>query len=304
VLGSVDAVAPASEREQRRRALAVRAELLRLREHSDDPAAVSRAMLAAADAELEALATLHRDATPTLDWRELAATPPPIMPTVDQRRSNEARRRLQAYQPAALALTDKRAVLEAELERLLGVEESERAGMMDEWRATMASWSALCSLTGRVLCGDLDAYREVLAESGCLDEVHELIDPGSLRIELTSNAADVELVVDVSRIDALTFGSADDDLSLGGARAKAVRAFIAAAPLRVARELFGVLPLATVRVEIAVLDGASPRHDGHAREVSLTRDAVDAIDWQHATAEAAIEQLTRLGGEVARLVPD
>jgi hypothetical protein len=237
-----------------------------LRASIEDAAIVER------EAWLSALVTVHRDATPTIEWRDVAATPPPILPAVDQRRSNEARRRLLDYRPDPYGLVDRRRTLTAEVERLVAAEEAERSAIMGQWRAEMAGWSSWCTLTARVLCGDVDAFREVVDASDGLDELRELLDPDAIRIELAPTRADVDLGIALRRVD-----------ELGERAHTAARAFACAAPLRIARELLAVLPIADVTVQ--------GRPD--LPLLSLTRARVQSIDWAHADAAALFDELRR-----------
>jgi hypothetical protein len=103
------------------------------------------------------------DAPSTIDWRELAAMPPPLLPTVDQSRSREAWRRLQAYRPDPLNLVDRRRALLADVERLVAAEEAERASKLDGWRVQMRAWSSLCELAARALLGgDASAIEQAI----------------------------------------------------------------------------------------------------------------------------------------------
>lgn len=280
-LGQLQVVAPLDARPQRRRAIAAREQLARLRDElaraegarrEELRASIEDAAIVEREAWLAALVTVHRDATPTIEWRDVAATPPPILPAVDQRRSNEARRRLLDYRPDPYGLVDRRRTLAAEVERLVAAEEAERSAIMGQWRAEMEGWSSWCTLTARVLCGDVDAFREVIEASDGLDELRELLDPDAIRIELTPTSADVDLSIALRRTD-----------ELGDRAHAAARTFACAAPLRFARELLAVLPIADVTV--------------HGRPdlplLSLTRARVQSIDWPQVDATALCDELRR-----------
>ncbi|HWB76636.1 MAG TPA: hypothetical protein VG755_16840 [Nannocystaceae bacterium] len=281
VLGQLQVVAPLDARLQRRRAVAVREQLVRLRDElarAEGPrreelrGLIEDAEIVEREAWLAALVSVHRDATPTIDWREVAATPPPTLPAVDQHRSNEARRRLLDYRPDTYGLVDRRRALAAEVGRLVATEEAERTAIMGQWRAAIEGWSAWCSLTARVLCADLDAFREVIDASGCLDELHDVLDRDAIRIELSPSHADIELSIALRRSD-----------ELGERAGEATRAYASAAPLRVARELLAVLPIAEVNVH------GTP----DLPTLSLSRALAQSIDWAHADAAPLLAELRR-----------
>lgn len=279
VLGQLQVVASCEARLQRRRAIAAREQLLRLRDElarADGPrreelhGAVEDSAIVEREAWLAALVSVHRDATPWIDWRAVAATPPPLLPAVDQQRSNEARHRLLDYRPDKYGLIDRRRALAAEVERLVATEEAERSAIMGQWRAEMEGWSAWCSLTARVLCADLDAFSEAIDASGCLDELHDVLARDAIRIELSATSAEVELSIALQRVG-----------ELGDRAREATRVYACAAPLRVARELLAVLPIAEVTVH--GMPDLPP--------LSLSRARAQTIDWTHVDAAPLFDEL-------------
>ncbi len=269
--GFIDAVPAASERVQRRRALTAEEQHQRLREElarASGPRAdelrraVEAAALALRETQLEARATMHRDATPVIDWRALAAMPPPMLPAVDQHRSAEARHRLLHHRPEPYGMVDRRRALQAEVERLIAAEEAERAASMGTWREQMAGWSAWCSLSARILCNDVAAYHEVIAASRGFDELGESFPDEAIRIELGATTAEVELDADADR--------AIEELR--------------SAALRVVRELLGLLPIASASVRVVTREQS-------VVELAASRGALESIDWEHVTASEAARRL-------------
>jgi hypothetical protein len=283
VFGQLDAVTRGEPRLQRRRAVAAREQLARLRDElvraggarrDELRAAVEDAEIVEREAWIAELASVHHEATPRIDWRAVAAIPPPFLPAVDQARSREARRRLLDYRPDAFALLDRRRTLKADVERLIAAEEAERAATMGQWREEIWGWEAWCSLTARVLCSDITAYREVIDASGCLAEIHEVIDRERVRIELTPSTAEVDVQVDLPRRDELA------------ARApELARDYAHAAPLRIARELLAALPIERVVLRVATSAGT-------LAPLSMLRARSEAIDWLQGNPRDIVETLT------------
>ena len=239
--------------------------------------------------ELEVLLSVHKERSAVVDWRALASGLPPHEPA-----------RLARHELVALAK-------QTGVEEAREVDEREyqttRAGHETEF----AQWEKMHSLARRVLAGEGHAYTEAVSESSTLTEISNL---GS-SIQMTVHNAKViecELKVngrDVIPADAKSLTAAGKLVLKAMPKARfheIYQDYVCGCLLRLAREMFALLPVDTV-ILTATVDGIDSR-TGHTAElpvlsVAAARSEIEGLDFEHLDPSDAIQNFQHHGDVMA-----
>lgn len=209
---------------------------------------------------IQVLSSVHRDATPTIDWINAANQPEPQLQAVPDTAVKQAREALATYAPSLIerllrreakrraALLDAVTSAEADVRRLRERAQAEYAEARSAWRDQLA-------LAKLVLSGDLTAYQRVLEDSDCFEELAELgcavnVQWQSKQVARAALAAQEADVVPAEERSVTTRGKLSTKKLAPARVAEIYQDFLCGAALRVARELFAVLPLQAVCVDV------------------------------------------------------
>jgi hypothetical protein len=127
--------------------------------------------------QLELLTSLHREATPPVDWRAHASAARPGIAAPDRSTSVAAREALERYRPgffARLLGLDARNKLEQRLANALAAEAARQAQLEEAHAAAVEQWEAHREYANAVLAGDQSLYNEVLRDTACLEELERI----------------------------------------------------------------------------------------------------------------------------------
>jgi hypothetical protein len=243
------------------------------------------------DSFLEMIVTLHRDAASPWDWQQVAASSPP---SSDHEREGNARRSLDSYKPSLF-------------ERLIGRAESRRtelhaavakARVDDEaaWREAVEQWTWYQQLAQGVLQGDLRAYQAVLDNFGRLEELESLGADVRVRVvehswaeAFTTVRNDVVPTVEHKRLASGRLSSKDMPKTKYWAL---YQDHVSSAALRIARELFHVLPISRTYVHVAtVMLNTATGHSGPETVLSVEfdRKRLLGLNFERIDASDAVE---------------
>jgi hypothetical protein len=298
-LRKLDAAQRRGEREAKRR----QKELERRLKEQAKLSALEQAHLEveAHENELEVLLSVHKEQSVAVDWRALASALPPHEPA-----------RLARHQLPALAkqtgVGEAREVDDREYQAL-------RAG----YEAEFAQWEKMHALARPVLAGEGRAYTEAVSQSSALTEVSNL---GS-SIHMTVHDAKViecELKVngrDVIPADAKSLTAAGKLVVKAMPKARfheIYQDYVCGCVLRLAREMFALLPVDTV-ILTATVDGIDSR-TGHTAglpvlSVAAARPVIERLDFDHLDPSDALENFqhhgdvmtSRKSGEFVPIIP-
>lgn len=209
-------------------------------------------------ARVEVLRSVHGDCSTPVHWPSLVASGPPPAPVMDGRGVHAAMAALQAYQPSFFdasfgGAAQHRAQLEAHVR---AAEQHAHA----QYAHAHAAWQHACALlqwqqrVGQgVLRGDLDAYRTVVEYWDVFDELEDLGSTVELQ-HLAATEAEVDLyvnsdeVIPTESLSLLASGKLSTKAMPNGQRNALYQDYVCGSALRIARELFAVLPLQRVLV--------------------------------------------------------
>ncbi len=251
--------------------------------------------------ELEVLLSIHKERSAAVDWRALAYALPPHEPA-----------RLARHELAALAK-------QTGVEEAREVDEREYQTARARYETEFAQWNKMHSLARRVLAGEGRAYTEAVSESSALTEISNL---GS-SIQMTVHDAKVigcELKVngrDVIPADAKSLTAAGKLVLKAMPKAQfheIYQDYVCGCVLRLAREMFALLPVDTI-ILTATVDGIDSR-TGHTAElpvlsVAAGRSQIEDLDFEHLDPSDAIQNFqhhgdvmtSRKSGEFVPIIP-
>lgn len=263
---------------------------------------------------LALLTTVHIDCGPARDWKAIAMTAPPSEPVWVESESREAiaRGALASYRPGFFeklfgANIRIRAELEAAVHAARAADQDERGRALAAYRAVFEAWSTRTRLAQGVLGFDLNACHTALEQAGAFDELRgfgatvRLVAVEQARATLVHCIEDADVVP--RREVVLSAGGSLGTRDIDVARRDALfKEHVCSCALRIAREVFAVLPVAAVhvRAELSRPDAGGVRlplasllgvQFERSRFVGLNFDAI-----QPAAAIASVSHRTSVPG--------
>lgn len=207
---------------------------------------------------IEVLLSIHREHGNQWDWQQVLNTPPPVEPARSNRHSTEVEQRRAAYIPGffdKLFGKEKKQVAVFEVQSQMAAARDEQE-FQDAWTKYQRDWTE-CEderkLASAVLAGDQEAYARVLRELSPFAELSELGSSLNFRIHTPQL---LEVIVKVSGEQAIP-SEIKSLTSSGKVSAKAMpkgrfheiyQDYVCGCVLRVAREVFALLPVETTIV--------------------------------------------------------
>jgi hypothetical protein len=235
-------------------------------------------------ARMDALLSVHKDASDDWDWHSIRASGPPEPPQrLDD--SERAARDLQVkYVPSLtdkiLGRTERKHKDLAASVEAAKLEDSQRYQQaLDQNKLDVSEWQRLQSLAEGVLNGDLTAYETVIRETNPFSEIGDLGSSVSFTID---NSRIIEVNLDVNS-EAVIPPEEKILLQSGKLSTKKIpkskfyeiyQDYVASCLLRVARELFALLPVEMVVAHAVgeVLNSAT----GHLEKQPILSVAIPA----------------------------
>ncbi len=206
---------------------------------------------------LEILLSIHKERNAAVDWNALAASLPPRKPV--RSRKQEAIAELKNTMPWNRSEADSATAMEQA--RAKDSEEYEAAKLAYE--EELPAWKKLQSLAQRVLTGEPSAYAEAVNEFSGAAEFAEL--GSTLRITVhTPRTVECHLKVkgkDIipEEVKSLTASGKVSSKAMPKQRFHEIyQDYVCGCVLRLAREVFGILPIDTVLINASV-DGIDSR---------------------------------------------
>ena len=236
---------------------------------------------------LEVLLSVHKEQVEFWDWIELVATLPPHAPCRFSRHELKAKLRTDSQTLAQASARD-----EQEFQERLQAHAKE-----------LGEWKKINAIARRILAGEPKAYTEALVHFSALAEISEL---GSSIHFTVHNAKLLECVLKVSGRQAIP----NELITLTSAGRVSVKPmpkarfheiyqdYVCGCVLRVAREVFALLPIDTVLLT-ASADMLDPQ-TGHTVEqpvlsVAMSRAAFGRLDFEHLDPSDAMENFPHRG---------
>jgi hypothetical protein len=223
--------------------------------------------------QIRDIVSLHVDPTDDMDWSAVARQPEPPEPSRSDGREIEATARLNAFQPRFWDFLRggsenrrmglEQAILEARREDDRAYQQA-----IEDYQSRRAEWKTDTELANRLLSGDVSAQRDVIAETQSLSEEGLIGTHLSFRIsdEFLHAIAHVhgDEVVPKVRRKQLQSGRLSESKMPAGEAHELYQDYVCSVALRVAGDLFGLLPREEIYVTCVtdMLDRAT----GHQAE--------------------------------------
>jgi hypothetical protein len=237
----------AAERRQQRDAKKRQRELERQTKEMAKLSALEQARLEVETYEntLDVLLSIHKEQADPLDWLSLAASLPPVPPRRQSHNEFRIRQRL--------AVSPSQTVGDTALVQAQQHDEREYQAAHQAHTADMAEWMKMSSLARRVLQGGADAYIEAIEE---ISPFAELAGIGSSLHFTVHNARLIEVVLSTNgrksiptEVKSLTASGKISVKAMPKQRfIEIYQDYICGCVLRVARELFALLPIETLLI--------------------------------------------------------
>jgi hypothetical protein len=242
----------AAERRQEREAQRRLRELERQAKEQAKLSAIEQARLEVEthESRLDLLLSVHKEQGPTWDWSAVAAALPPHRPEKTSHHEFRAKQRAVLLQP------DQKEASVPMLEQAKSLDEEAYQHSLAAYAADKASWEKLRHLARRILAGEPRAYSEALRELSPLAEISEL---GSTLNFTVHDTHLLECLLKVNGVQAIP-AEAKTLTSTGKLSAKPMpkarfhelyQDYICSCMLRVAREVFALLPVDTLLITAA-----------------------------------------------------
>jgi len=208
--------------------------------------------------QLELLLSIHKEQGDVWDWNSIYEIPPPTPPKNTNDHETNAANRLNSFSPSiyeiALGKADKESArLVAEVDVARQEDEGDFQKAWQKYQKTLAEWEKDHQLAKRILAGDSKAYVEALSELSPFAEIAELGSSVNFAIE---NSKVIECSLKVNGKDAipvevksLTANGKVSIKPMPKARFHEIyQDYLCGCVLRVAREVFALLPVETVLI--------------------------------------------------------
>jgi hypothetical protein len=279
-LRSMEAAARRAERDARRR----HNELLREQKQVQKMMERERARFEVEMYEnhVDLLRSIHKECGPVWDWDALHSSPAPALPTRTHVREQRAEAILQRFEPSFWdklfrRVDSKKQALSEAVKQAQDAEANEYLAALAAHQSAVVDWQEQREIAGRILAGDIQAFKEVIEEIGPFSEISDLGSSVGFRFENTS-AIEVTLTVNGQDVipsetrSLLQSGKLSTKKMPQGQFYELYQDYICACVLRVAREIFALLPFETAIVT-AVGDVVNAQ-TGHLEEKPLLSVAI------------------------------
>jgi hypothetical protein len=316
---SMGAAARRMEREQKRR----QRELQRQQNALEKMQELERAAyeVKVYENHIDRLISVHKESHPPVRWDEMVSSPP-SKPVYSSENEKHAQQILHNYQPGLIdklfkRQERKRKSLSRKVEEAKKSDEATYQQADIEYEKEYADWKDRSEFATRILNGDIEAYIEAIKE---LDPFSELSELGS-NVSFRANESEiVEADILVHGEDAIPKESKSllqsGKLSIKtlpkGKFYELYQDYVCSCVLRVARELFSILPLKAVIVtaydtllntqtghleELPILSVAIPQKTFHSLNLDMIdpsdsmRNFVHLMKFQKTKGFAAVERV-------------
>ncbi len=228
------------------------------------------------------LISIHTEGSHPINWGEIAAASEPTKPIKNQEREIQAQANLKNYQPTMwdklFRRIDKmKTMLQSAIEGAKEEDEAEYKEALQEYETNYKDWKDSRNFAERILSGDTEAYLEVIDEMDPFSEIQELgssvkfisYSPVLFEGELHVHSDDV---IPKESKGLLKSGKLTVKSLPKGQFNELYQDYVCSGVLRVARELFALLPLKSVIV--TATDNMLNSQTGHLEDQPILSVAI------------------------------
>ncbi|WLR50073.1 DUF4236 domain-containing protein [Bacillus tianshenii] len=222
--------------------------------------------------KLEMIKSIHKESDEPINWHKVKLTPPPFIKNETGPAEYKALKALKDYEPSFLdKLLKKQVKQKVELEAQVN-----RARLEDQ--QAYEEWEYMNETAEKILSGDIDTYLEVINELNPLDDLLEFgsgfeffVDkPELLEVEFDVHT---ELVVPSSLKTLTKTGKVSTKKMPKGQYYDLQQDYICSCVLRIARDMFALLPIETIYIH--AMDEQVNSATGHKEKITLLSVKID-----------------------------
>lgn len=215
---------------------------------------------------IEIVTGVHKESIPTVDWRKLATSNPPIVPVKNTSREQQAENTLNNYRPnffiKLLRLVNWRlSKLKNKLEEAKLLDESDFQKNMDYYNKQIEIFNFNFEMANKILQGDLEEFAKAIVEYNACESIRGEVDISFL----SPHSAEVSLSVDSldiipKKTKILLKSNKVSEKNLSTAKINSLyQDYVCGTLFRCARDIFSVLPLDELffSVESDLLDSST-----------------------------------------------
>jgi len=255
-LRSIQAELRRAEREAQRR----QRELVRQRKQLEKMQELERAAYEVQVYEnyIDLLQSVHKECSDVWDWEAIRCSEPPVKPTTSHTYEESAQAELDKFKPGVfdklLRRTEsKHAELVRAVEEARQADERENEHALQAYEQEYADWEATCELAGRILAGSAEAYLDAIRQTDPFSDISELGSSIEFRVEKSSLVeatlhVNSEQVIPSEAKSLLKSGKLSEKRMPKSRFHELYQDYACGCVLRVARELFALLPIEMVIV--------------------------------------------------------
>ncbi len=232
---------------------------------------------------IEIIKGLHKECDEHIDWQHIYSLKEPFDPEGIGPKEAKALKELEDYRPS---LMEKIIKSMAEKKRKELEEKVSKARQED--RKDYEAWKNLHELAGGILNGDIEAYLQVIGELNPLDDLLEfgsdfefgMDDPSTMVVEFTVKSS---TVVPTYSLSLTNTGKLSRKNLTKTAYYDLVQDYVASTAIRIARDVFALLPLDQVVVH--VVDNILNTQTGYEEErtilsVIFEREVLEKLNFE------------------------
>ncbi|MCK4830181.1 hypothetical protein KA005_81435, partial [bacterium] len=242
---------------------------------------------------IDVISSIHKDCGFVWDWEEVWRSKSPAEPDKVNRRQLGAQQRIDSYKPSffdkLLKRTEvKKDELNEELETAITEDNYEYQDSVEDYEDAYSEWEKLRELASRILKGDTDAYLEAIQEAEPFEEIYEYGSSFNTNviskdiIEVLFQVND-EQVIPKETKTVLKTGKLSVKNMTKTRYYELYQDYVCGSTMRVARELFALLPIK--RVLVTATCKMLNTSTGHKEEkpilsVIMPRDTIEELNFQ------------------------
>ncbi|KAE9634425.1 MAG: hypothetical protein PWP07_299 [Epulopiscium sp.] len=232
---------------------------------------------------IEVLRGIHKECDETVDWHHIYSLKEPFSPQEIGPKQAKARNEFENYKPRFLEKLIKPLREKKELVLKEAIEKAAR-----EDREDYEEWKKLHELAERIITGDIDAYLEVIDEMNPLDDLLEFGSdfefgtdhPDVLEVEFKVKS---ETVVPNYSLSLTQTGKLSKKALSKTAYYEIVQDYVCSCAIRIARDMFALLPVSTVIVH--AVDNALNTETGYHDEITIlsvvfNREVLNGLNFE------------------------
>lgn len=240
---------------------------------------------------IDQIRSIHEECTEPVDWVALRDAPPPFNSMYMGPFEMEARNALDNAKPSFIG----RFIPATDRIKMRNLEDAVRDAQEKD-RQMYNEWENLKILANQVLNGNIDSYFYVVSEMHPFDEILDFGSDFDIGTDFP-NLMEVEFHAKTSKVvpnhvlSLTKSGKLSSKQMTKSMHSDIVQDYVCSCVLRVAREMFALLPIDMVIIHTVdtVSDNAGNVYDDTVLSVLITRNQIEAIDFDMIDASDTIE---------------